>query len=42
MKQLASKIFKAMDQEECEIPDYTKIEEHAEAKQVMKDYLVYR
>jgi len=39
MKHLARKIFKAMGQEEYEIPDYTQIEDHAEAKQVMKDYL---
>jgi len=39
MKQLARKIFKAMQQEEYEIPDYTQIEDHTEAKQVMKDYL---
>ncbi len=39
MKQLAKNIFKAMNQEEYEIPDYTQIEDHAEAKQVMKDYL---
>ena len=39
MKQLAKKIFKAIGQEEYEIPDYTKIEDHAAAKQVMKDYL---
>jgi len=39
MKQLAKNIFKAMGQEEYEIPDYTQIEDHSEAKQVMKDYL---
>jgi transposase len=39
MKQLAKNIFKAKEQEEYEIPDYTQIEDHAEAKQVMKDYL---
>jgi transposase len=39
MKQLAKNIFKAMDQEEYEIPDYKQIEDHVEAKQVMKDYL---
>jgi len=39
MKQLAKKIFKAIGQEEYEIPDYTQIEDHAAAKQVMKDYL---
>jgi len=39
MKQLAKNIFKAMGQEEYKIPDYTQIEDHAEAKQVMKDYL---
>jgi len=38
MKQLAKKIFKAMGEEEYEIPDYTQIENHVEAKQVMKDY----
>jgi len=39
MKHLARNIFKAMGQEEYEIPDYTQIEDHIEAKQVMKDYL---
>lgn len=39
MKQLARNIFKAMGQEEYEIPDYTKIENHLEAKQIMKEYL---
>lgn len=39
MKQLAKNIFKAKGQEEYEIPDYTKIEDHVKAKQVMKDYL---
>ena len=39
MKQLARNIFKAMDRKEYEIPDYTQIEDHIEAKQVMKDYL---
>ncbi|CFY04398.1 Transposase InsH, N-terminal [Syntrophomonas zehnderi OL-4] len=39
MKHLARNIFKAMGQEQYEIPDYTQIEDHIEAKQVMKDYL---
>ena len=39
MKHLARNIFKAMGQEEYEIPDYTQIEDHNEAKQVMKGYL---
>jgi len=39
MKQLAKNIFKATGQKEYEIPDYTQIEDHVEAKQVMKDYL---
>jgi transposase len=39
MKHLARKIFKAMGQEDYEIPDYTQIEDHNKAKQVMKDYL---
>lgn len=39
MKQLARNIFKAMKQEEYEIPDYTQIEDHQEAKRVMKEYL---
>jgi hypothetical protein len=39
MKHLAKNIFKAMGQEEYEIPDYTQIEDHVGAKQVMKDYL---
>lgn len=39
MKQLARNIFKAKGQQEYEIPDYTQIENHLEAKQVMKEYL---
>lgn len=39
MKHLARNIFKAMGQEEYEIPDYTQIEDHVAAKQIMKDYL---
>ena len=39
MKHLARKIFKASEQEEYEIPDYTQIKDHKEAKQVMKGYL---
>ena len=39
MKRLVKKIFKASGQEDIEIPDYTKIENHKEAKQVMKEYL---
>lgn len=39
MKQLARNIFKARGQQEYEIPDYTQIENHLEAKQVMKEYL---
>lgn len=39
MKHLAKKIFKAMDKEDYEIPDYTQIEDHIEAKQTMKKYL---
>ena len=39
MKQLAKNIFKAVGQEEYEIPDYTQIEDHVAAKQIMKDYL---
>jgi transposase len=39
MKQLARRIFKAKGQQEYEIPDYTQIENHLEAKQVMKEYL---
>ncbi len=39
MKQLARNIFKARGQEEYEIPDYTQIENHLKAKQVMKEYL---
>lgn len=39
MKQLAKNIFKTIGQKEYEIPDYTKIENHVEAKQVMKGYL---
>ena len=39
MKHLAKRIFKAMEQTEYEIPDYTQIEDHEEAKRVMKEYL---
>jgi len=39
MKHLAKKIFKAMDKTDYEIPDYTQMEDHKEAKQVMKTYL---
>ena len=39
MKHLAKKIFKAMNKTDYEIPDYTQIEDHNEAKQVMKEYL---
>ena len=39
MKQLAKKIFKATQQEDYEIPNYQEIEDHNEAKQVMKEYL---
>ena len=39
MKHLAKKIFTAMGETEYEIPDYKQIEDHKEAKQIMKDYL---
>jgi len=39
MKHLAKKIFKAMNKTDYEIPDYEQIEDHKEAKQVMKSYL---
>lgn len=39
MKHLARKIFKAMNKNDYEIPDYTQIEDPKEAKQVMKSYL---
>jgi len=39
MKHLARRIFKAMKQTDYDIPDYTQIENHKEAKQVMKDFL---
>lgn len=39
MKNLAKKIFKEAEIAEYEIPDYTLIEDHKEAKQVMKEYL---
>ena len=39
MKQLAKKIFKAEGIEDAEIPDYKGIEDHNEAKQVMKEFL---
>ena len=39
MKQLAKKIFKAEGIEDRDIPDYKSIEDHNEAKQVMKDFL---
>lgn len=39
MKHLARKIFKAINEENYEIPDYEKIEDPKEAKKVMKEYL---
>lgn len=39
MKHLAEKIFKQLNKEDYEIPDYTQIEDHNEAKTVMKEYL---
>jgi len=39
MKHLVKKIFKAVDDTESVIPDYTQIDDHKEAKQVMKEYL---
>jgi len=39
MKQLARNIFKAKEEQDYEIPDYTQIEDHQEAKRVMKEYL---
>ena len=39
IKHLAQRIFKAEGMEEQPIPDYKSIEDHAEAKQVMKDFL---
>ena len=39
MKHLARKIFKAIEKEDYEIPDYTQIESPKEAKKVMKNYL---
>ena len=39
MKHLMKKIFKAMGKEGGKIPDYTQIEDHNEAKQVMKTSL---
>lgn len=39
MKHLAKKIFKAMSKTDFEIPDYKQIEDHKEAKKVMKEYL---
>ena len=39
MKHLAKKIFKEMEQTDYEIPDYKQIEDHKEAKRVMKEYL---
>lgn len=39
MKHLAKKIFKEMDVEPHDIPDYTEIEDHKEAKRVMKEAL---
>jgi len=39
MKHLAKKIFKAMEITEYEIPEYKQIEDHQEAKRVMKEYL---
>lgn len=40
MKQLAKKIFKAEGIEDYEIPDFESIENHNEAKQVMKDFVI--
>lgn len=39
MKHLARKIFKSIEKEDYEIPDYEQIKDPKEAKQVMKDYL---
>ena len=39
MKHLARKIFKSIEKENYEIPDYKQIEDTKEAKQVMKAYL---
>ena len=39
MKHLARNIFKSVEKEDYEIPDYTQIEDTQEAKQVMKEYL---
>ena len=39
MKHLAKKIFKATGKEDYEIPNYKEIEDHNEAKKVMKEYL---
>ncbi len=39
MKHLARKIFKSIEKEDYEIPDYKQIEDPKEAKQVMKEYL---
>ena len=39
MQHLAKKIFKSIEKEDYEIPDYKQIEDTKEAKQVMKDYL---
>lgn len=39
MKHLAKKIFKEMETEPHDIPDYTEIEDHKEAKKVMKESL---
>lgn len=39
MKHLAKKIFKEMEAEPHDIPDYTEIEDHKEAKSVMKETL---
>ena len=39
MKHLARRIFKSIEKEDYEIPDYKQIEDHKEAKKVMKEYL---
>lgn len=39
MKHLARKIFKSIEKEDYEIPDYKHIEDTKEAKQIMKAYL---
>ena len=39
MKQMAKKIFKAMGEKDCSIPDYKETKDYKEARQVMKNFV---